>query len=91
MSKYLLTLNQGDRLAIDWVGGRYATGYNFYKILIHCMGEDDEWDSDEDITFAISEDRAWKIRELFESEDMLFPCYASELTNKLWDLYNSIV
>lgn len=88
---YKLTLTHAERRAIDWVGYRYATGDDLYKILSWCCGPDTEWDQDGDIEFTISEPRAWAISELFEAEDMSFPCFADEFARKLIAFWEGIV
>jgi hypothetical protein len=92
---YKLTLTLSERKAIDWVGNRYATGWDFYQELVfNCKQLEEEgidWDSDKDITFLIPEHVAWSIMELFEDEKMLFPCYSPEFVTKLMEFYNQIV
>jgi hypothetical protein len=93
--------------AIDWVGDRYATGYEFKDQLSKCyfrfleMNDginkviprdlDEEWDSQKDIEFGIPESIAWDIKDLFETEDMLFPCFADEFKSKLIEFTDKIV
>jgi hypothetical protein len=82
---YHLTLTKSERAAFDWVGPRYCACE--VAGLLACEGrwdpEDADWDDPGDITFNMPEHVAWRIRELAEEEDFLWPCFASELTNKL--------
>ena len=100
---YKLTLTKSERDAIDWIGNRYSTGDDFYKLLSNCKQfiidpetgapdyDFDDWDCKWDITFEVPEHIAWSIRELFEDEDMLFPCFAPEFVEKLVKFYDEIV
>ncbi len=88
---YQLTLSRSERDAFDWVGDRYATGDEWSRLLCDCMGEDDEWSADHDITFRVPEHVAWELNDLAESEDYLFPCFARELTARLLDFCMAIV
>lgn len=92
---YTLTLTAGERAAFDWVGHRYATGHDTGVLLYHCMTneqkDDGAWDSPGDITFSIPEYVAWQISDLAEQEDMLFPCFAGSLKEKMIDLCMAIV
>jgi hypothetical protein len=89
---YRLTLTATERQAFDWVGDRYYTGDAWYRLLwLECTLEDAEWDSDQDITFAIPENIAWQLKELAEKEKYLWPCFSDELARKLQDFCNSIV
>lgn len=87
---YELTLTKGERDAFDWVGGRYNGG-EVSRLLTGCMGPDDEWSQDGDITFDIPEHIAWKINELAEQEGYAWPCFAPELVRKLNAFCDSIV
>ena len=91
---YKLTLSLEDRKAFDWVGGRYATGEDFFDVLwLDCETDKADFDfySQEDVTFSIPENKAWGLKELAESEDMLWPCFGDELKAKLNKFIDSIV
>lgn len=100
---YTLILTHEERKAIDWVGDRYATGSEFrikllYEDVLHFVDQNVklefdliEWDENYDITFRIPEHTAWEICDLFETEDMKFPCFSDEFAFKLIDFYNKIV
>lgn len=88
---YSLTLTQDERAAFDWVGGRYATGNNVSSILCEYLKEDQEWGQEGDITFEIPEHAAWKIRDLCEEEEMLFPCFGDNLVLKMTGFCSEIV
>jgi hypothetical protein len=88
---YRLTLTASERRAFDWVGDRYSTGDEWSGLLCACMGPDDEWSADGDITFGIPEHVAWELRDLAEQEDFQFPCFARQLTAKLLNFCESIV
>lgn len=89
---YTLTLTHAERRAIDFVGNRYATGYDFKRTLIsEHVTESDIWDADDEVTYTIPEHVAWNICNLFEQEDYLFPCFALELSSKLIEFTNEVV
>lgn len=94
---YTLILVHSERMAIDWVGDRYATGYEFKQKLYLCGWDAGntydivDWEIPSDISFRIPEHIAWEIRDLFETEEMLFPCFASEFVEKLKDFYYGVV
>ncbi len=90
---YCLTLTASERKAIDWVGTRYATGWDLYHCLFVQSKQSPEvdWDDDGEITFTIPEHVAWKIADLHEQEDSSWPCYADEFCAKLDALLDSIV
>ncbi len=86
---FKLTLTSGERKAIDWVGGRYATGYDLYHLLwceCHDMNEDEEWDSEEDIIFNLPYSQQAEFYSLCEQEEFLFPCFGPTLVDKLWNV-----
>ena len=87
---YQLTLTKGERDAFDWVGNRYAAG-EVARLLLDCMSEDDEWDSEGDLVFKVPEHVAWEISSLAEEEDFQWPCFAPELSSKMNDFCQSIV
>ena len=83
---YTLTLTQAERQAIDWVGHRYAHGNNLFDILMECdspSNREDDWDSQWDITYEISEPLAWRIRDIAEEGNYLWDCFSPELAHKL--------
>lgn len=86
---YSLTLTKGERRAIDWIGGRYEHGEDFYRLLSDVMPEDAEWDEGEDITFTIPEYKAWEIKDLLN--DSLFDCFAPSLVEKIRRFLDRIV
>lgn len=89
---HVLTLTYDERKAIDWVGYRYSTGDDFSKLLWRCENDAiEEWLEKRDITFQIPENIAWQIKELFEEEDLLFPCFSEPFKEKLMKFYESIV
>lgn len=98
---YTLTLTSGERQAIDWVGYRYSNGDKLYSVLRECITDEDEekydtddynaWSCREDITFVIPEHKAWEICEIRDEDDGLWPCFASELTEKMDAFCDSVV
>lgn len=89
---YELTLFKGDRLAVDWIGHRYATGDSFWKAL-HAEGveQSGEWDAEGTVTYRVPEHVAWAIRDLFASEDWLFPCFDGDLSLRLQAFADEVV
>lgn len=83
---YTLILTHEERKAIDWIGNRYATGYEFKERL-----QSPFWDMIYDIIFHIPEHIAWEICDLFETEDMTFPCFAPEFVEKLMKFHESVI
>jgi hypothetical protein len=91
---YRLTLTTDERRAFDWVGDRYATGHDWYKLLwgsCKQTPDDIDWDGSGEITFTIPEHVAWELNDLAQQEDWLFPCFSGELTAKLCTFCASIV
>lgn len=93
---YQLTLNQSERKAIDWVGERYSTGNDLYKVLWACENTAEEsWDEKNDITFFTPENKAWEIMDIINEAtnnlETSIPCYGDDFRCKLMTLYNSIV
>jgi hypothetical protein len=89
---YELILSKSEREAIDWVGDRYATGDAFYKCLLKGRWMPDQmWGDEVDLTFLIPEHIAWEIKELFEQEEMRFPCFASPFAAKLLNFADKII
>ena len=88
---YSLTLTTDEREAINWIGTRYATGHEFHKLLSACLENDQEWNEPGDITFSIPEHTAWAIVDLFEEEELLFPCFSLAFKEKLLSFMEKIV
>ena len=94
---YMLTLTLSERKAFDWVGDRYFCGNDATDILCECLAPDDEteWDDDAEITFYIPEHKAWELQETFEKDTegghSMFPCFSSDLREKLYKFLDQIV
>ncbi len=91
---YHLTLTHEERKAIDWVGYRYGHGDNLYSLLwaqSEQTPNDVDWDSPQDITFAIPEHVAWEIQEIAEECEYRWDCFADSLASKLTDFCGQIV
>ena len=88
---YTLTLTRGERKAFDCVGDRYANGNDMASLLEECMGPDEEWTQDGDITFNIPESVAWAIADFAQDDDNLWPCFDHDLMAKMVSLVDSIV
>ncbi len=89
---YSLTLTKEERKAIDWVGDRYANGNGLYSALyLSDTSPEIEWDSDQDITFALPEWSAWEIKCIAEEDNYSWPCFAPNLANKLTTFVEAIV
>lgn len=89
---YQLTLNHGERKAIDWIGDRYAHGNDLYYRLWHdseASPNDADWDSPADITFVVPEHVAWQIKDIVEQDNLA--CFAPELCRKLCEFCDKIV
>lgn len=89
---YTLTLTQGERRAIDWIGDRYAHGNDLYYRLWHdstAVPDDADWDSPADITFTVPENVAWQIQEIVKADNLA--CFAPELVSKLQEFCDRIV
>lgn len=86
---YQLILTKSERDAIDWVGGRYATGDDLANILI--PHGDKDWDEDGDITFLLPESSAWRIQDLADEEEHRWPCFGTTLVSKLETFLSKIV
>lgn len=93
MTMYNLTLTSEERKAIDWIGNRYATGYELYHLLfVRCeQSPEEDWDFDGDLTFMIPEYVAWEIQDLAEQEGNLWPCFADEFKQKMISFIDSII
>jgi hypothetical protein len=89
---YKLTLTKGERDAIDWVGGRYAHGTDFYKLLCECTAspDDADWDDERDITYTVPEHVAWQMADIINGEDRL-ACFSGEFCEKLLTFAGRIV
>jgi hypothetical protein len=89
---YKLTLTQAERAAFDWIGNRYSNGDEMRRIIEqYPVNPDDTWDSVGPVTFDLPEHAAWDIAFRAEQEDNLFPCFAPDLTRKMYALLDSIV
>ena len=90
---YKLTLTREERNAIDWVGYRYSNGDDLKELICKCTNyksdhyTDNAWVEAENITFYIPEHIAWQIADNAREEDgdgeYTFPCFASELAEKM--------
>lgn len=87
---YELTLSKSERDDFDWVGHRYAAG-QVADLLAGCLEDDQTWDDDGDIAFKVPENVAWEIVTLAHDEGYSWPCFASELANKMSDFCLTIV
>jgi len=89
---YSLVLSASEREAMAWVGFRYATGDETMAVLSQCIKDPEaSWDDPGDVHFEIPEHKAWNLQELWEQEDMLFPCFSSALATKLLEFAGRIV
>lgn len=100
---YSLILTHEERKAIDWIGNRYATGDELYRLLSTCERtiissppmwdwlDGGDWIQNVDIQFNIPEHIAWQIKELFEQEELTFPCFSEGFKSKLLEWYWRIV
>ena len=89
---YSLTLSRVERMAIDWIGGRYWNGQILFKLLWgHCQPHDGDldWDSPRDITFAVPEWVAWEIQSHYEEEGL--PCFSPWVVDNFQSFLGSIV
>lgn len=91
---YKLTLTPSERRAIDWIGDRYAHGYDLYHLLwgtdCEITPEEVDWDSPVDILFDIPENVAWLIVDIIEGPDGL-ACFSGDFQAKLYDFSAKIV
>ena len=97
-----LTLDLGERKAIDWIGGRYEHGYDFWKLLLQCdwlpkteTVEDDvpyfdgpEWDESCDITFVPDDETYDKMKALLS--DCNYECFCPTLIDKITTFLGNI-
>jgi hypothetical protein len=88
---YTLILTLDERMAFDWVGDRYQTGYRTRVEIEKGIPEGKNWDDEGEITFLIPESAAWRISELAQDEEFLFPCFSPELTEKMMSFLAVIV
>lgn len=89
---YSLTLTREERKAIDWVGYRDWNGDELRSILEGGTGPEydgNEWYSDDEFTFKLSEADAWTVRECAEEDGI--PHFADSLATKIVELIESIV
>lgn len=89
---YSLTLTKAERKAIDWIGDRYAHGYELYDVLMDVESDHDgTWCDDVDITFDIPEHSVWEILNIREESDGRWDCFADEFVAKLEAFCNNII
>lgn len=92
MFVYSLTLTQEERNAIDFVGYRYATGDDLFRLLMECeWTPEEDWDCYIPLTFEVPEHIAWQICDLAEEEDNLWPLFSEEFASKMQTFVDSIV
>jgi hypothetical protein len=87
---YTLVLMFDERRAFHWVGDRY-NAEQVASILYDHLPEDREWADEGDITFHLPEPAASEIQRLAEEEDLLWPCFSTDLRSKLNDFLGQIV
>jgi hypothetical protein len=88
---YRITLSYDERMAIDWVGGRYHSGTPLRNILEPYMTADLEWCDNRDITFHLPEHAAWEIGDMAETFGHRWDCLSGDFNRKLNDFCDSIV
>lgn len=99
---YDLILTGEERDAFDWVGDRYNNGDAMADILRDCIVPDpnndedfDYWNEPGDVTFNVPEHKAWEIKELAEENTegghSMWPCFAEDLRDKMYEFIDSIV
>lgn len=91
---YALTLTKDERKAIDWIGNRYAHGYDLYNLLwgrSDCYPNDADWDADCDMTFITPENVAQKVNKMGEECEYRWDCFAPDLCEKLNQFCASVV
>lgn len=89
MKKYSLTLTRPDRRAIDWIGDRFASGNDLYHALwapCEQIPSDADWDDRRNIVFILTAKDAHRVTEIRDECEGGWPCFASELAEKLDDL-----
>lgn len=87
---YSLTLEYGDRMAIDWIGYRYSHGDDLRAILMKCEQDGEtEWSDDAPITFRFPEHLAWTASEAIDGDNLA--CFAESLVSKLRDFQDKII
>jgi hypothetical protein len=83
-----LTLTKSERQAIDWIGYRYAHGDDLQRLLWNYCQQSDgaeiEWDSVDDITFTIENDRKREFIRMVFADNC--SCFSPELKLKLKSL-----
>lgn len=88
---YTLTLTHDERAAIDWIGDRYAHGYDLYRLLSDTLPEAAEWDSPEDITVQMKESTAWELLEIADECNYRWDCCSRDLAAKLTEFCMKVV
>jgi hypothetical protein len=88
---YTLTLDANHRRAIDRIGNRYRHGNDLASILIGCLTNDQEWDSNDDIEFDIPEHMAWGIMDIAEECEHRWDCFDRELHSIMENFVDEIV
>ena len=91
---YTLTLTSDCRSAIDWIGDRYAHGYDLkMKLWNDCkqVNPDIEWESEKIITWEIPEYIAWEINDLITEDWLACIDSRSDLAEEFTRFINSIV
>ena len=90
---YKLTLTYNERKAIDWVGYRDWNGDSLYFLLMKCEATPEEsfWNDKVDITFNISENKAWEIHQMYEDNGETIPHFSDELKSKIQNFLDEIV
>lgn len=91
---YHLTLTYSERRALEFVGNRYSNGDALYRLLWRGgkqTPDDANWDDARDITFHVDAHTAWEIRENAKQDDGYWPCFATELAEKMQAFVDGIV
>ena len=87
-----IMLTRDERRAIDWIGERYAHGYDLKKVLWGNYDGNFDWENSVDITFEVPENKAWAIAEIIriETEDWKcsLACFNAELNEKIYNFLN---
>lgn len=89
---YTLTLTRGERLAIDFVGGRYDHGDDLQRMLnsVHCeQAVTHNWDDDVDFVYEFEEFEAWEFRDAYH--ESRFDLFADSFRRKLYAFMDAIV
>lgn len=96
---YKLTLTSSERQVINFVGDRYANGYQLFTLLLdnsvqhvtQPFSGEDWWGDNIEIIFLIPEHIAWQIKDLAEHENNLWPLFSPAFAAKMQKLVDSIV